>query len=284
MTEAPVSFKDVKFKMFIPNPSEHYKYPGGNVQSSIYKEQVWAKEESLILSKILDVNHRGLVVDIGSNTGYFSFIALSKNYKVIAVEANTIHKPYFMETMRLNNFSQNDVRYVESFVGSSKEDTPFDGWSGYEAIVGNNRTTLVKTVALDDLCEGCLFLKIDVEGAEPDVFKSGINLIQNSKIPYIMFELTYIINDILCKEQVDILGLLHRNNYTLYEIEGCSLVKINNFENKIKKWESDYFNHHKKFNPSVSLAGTNMLAIHKNSFNPFTKMSMFGLEQRYIID
>jgi tRNA G37 N-methylase Trm5 len=107
--------------MCIPKAELHNVHPGGNVQSYILKNKVWAEEESKILSKILNLK-KGLVLDVGANTGYFSFIALSKGCPVIAFEPNTIHTHYFMETMKLNNFPMDNLTHHELFVSSSKND------------------------------------------------------------------------------------------------------------------------------------------------------------------
>jgi len=268
----PVLFEDIKFQMCIPKPELHNSYAGGNVQSYILKNKVWAEEETKILSKILNMK-KGLVVDVGANTGYFSFVALSKGCPVIAFEPNTIHTPYFMETMKLNNFSMDKLTHHELFVSSTKNDVEFDGWSAYEGLKDENKTELVKTIAIKDVCDECLFLKIDVEGYEPDAMKSAKSLLENKKISYIMFELTYIIQDEVDTDQVNMLHSLNMYGYDLYEIKPNRLLKINDVSTKINTWRNEYFNTHKKHNPSITNAGSNLFAILKSATNPFTRLN-----------
>jgi len=267
-----VLFEDINFQMCIPKAESHNVHPGGNVQSYILKNKVWAEEESKILSKILNLK-KGLVLDVGANTGYFSFIALSKGCPVIAFEPNTIHTPYFMETMKLNNFPMDNLTHHELFVSSSKNDIAFDGWSAYEGVKNKYKNETVKTIAINDVCDECLFLKIDVEGYEPDVLKSAESLLENKKIPYIMFEITYIIQNEVDIAQVNMLHFLHKYGYDLYEIQPNCLLKINDVSIKINKWKNEYFNTHKKHNPYITNAGSNLLAILKSATNPFTKLN-----------
>jgi FkbM family methyltransferase len=262
-----IKYKDVNFTMCIPPVELHTDYPGGNVQTYIMNKNVWAEDETAILVTILNMS-KGVVIDVGANTGYFSFIALSKNCPVISFEPNTVHTPYFMETLKLNNFGA-DISHHELFVSSSSNEVMFDGWTSYKGICDVSKTYSVKTVSLDSVCSECLFLKVDVEGFEPDVFKSAKNLLSNAKVPYIMFEITYIISDKLDTEQVNMLYSLEEYGYDLYQIDSGYLYNIDNIQSKIKKWEDDYFNYHKKYNPSLLTAGSNVIAIHKSANNPF---------------
>jgi FkbM family methyltransferase len=266
-----VSFQDVNFLMHIPDEKMFDSFPGGNVQKSIFNEKVWAKEETFILSTITNLK-KGVVLDIGANTGYFTFIALSKGCEVIAVEANKIHTPYVMKTMALNNFAMEKLTHYEMFVSSSKEDAMFDGWSGHEKILNSgNEIEPVKTIAIKDICDECLFLKVDVEGFEPEVMESAGSLITEGKIPYIMFEVTYIINNEIDPKQIAMLENLNKYGYILYEICVEHLSKINSISKKVSVWSYEYFNHHKKHCPELKTAGANLLAIHKTALNPFTK-------------
>jgi FkbM family methyltransferase len=269
---ADVEFNDVKFKMCIPEKHLHSEYHGGNVQSAISNNKVWALDESLIMHKILN-QQKGLVVDIGANTGYFSFIGLINECKVIAIEANPIHTPYVNKTMEINNFPTSNFQHMELFVSSKKEDCIFDGWSGNVNLMSKkNKISMVKTIALTDICSECLFLKIDVEGNEPDVLESAIQLLEREKIKYIMFEITYIMSNAIDTKNVEMLALLKYFGFELYEIQERSLIKITNIKQKINKWNYEYFNNHKKANPSITSAGSNLLAIHKNAVNIFKQI------------
>lgn len=254
-----------KCKMVIPTSY----VPGNNVQEAIKNNQIWAPEETNILTSVLSKYNEGIVIDVGSNTGYFSLISLSYNHPTIAIEANPIHKDFLFESIKINNFNSNLLQYHTAFASNRTETVNFDGWSGHKHLMGTNEViTKVNTVQLDSLCEQILFLKIDVEGCEPEVFKSAHKLITNGKVAYIMFELTYIINNIIDKEQIDILHFLNNSNYKLYEINNNSISHINNINDKIKKWEYEYYNTHKIYSPNISTAGCNIIAIYNEFMIP----------------
>lgn len=270
--EVQVKYNDINFTMYIPTLDILESYPGANVQKYILENNVWAEEETSILSKILNKTN-GVVIDVGANTGYFSFIALSKGARVYSFEPNTIHTPYFMKTIEINNFPKEKLSHYEKFVSSSKDDVLFDGWSAYDGIVNVNNTQLTKTIALKDVCDECLFLKIDVEGFEPDVIQSATPLLENGKISYIMFEITYIVNNSVDKKQVEMLNLLTKYGYNLFEIVPKKIIRINNISQKVEIWANEYYNHHKKCNPLLTSAGSNIFAIYKTSVNPFNKLN-----------
>jgi len=268
-----ISHNDVNFIMSIPVPELHNTYPGGNVQSHILDHKVWATDETSILSTILNTK-KGLVVDVGANTGYFSFIALSKGCRVISFEPNTIHTPYFMKTLELNNFNKEYISHYEYFVSSSDKEILFDGWSAYDGIVNKDNSKYVKTIALKDICNECLFLKIDVEGFEPDVLKSAAPLLEYGKIDYIMFEITYIINNRIDNNQCDMLNSLVTYGYDIFEIVAGKIIRISDISQKLATWNEEYFNTHKKYNPSLTSAGSNLFAIYKTAVNPFNKLNI----------
>jgi len=267
-----VDFKDVRFKMCIPTIEMMETYPGGNVQRSILDKKVWAEEETIILSTILKLQS-GLVVDIGANTGYFTLLALSKGCPVLAFEPNAVHTQYLTESVKLNNFQSDLLKHHELFVSSTTHDVLFDGWSAYEGICETHKSTLTKTIALDSVISECLFLKIDVEGYEPDVIKSADSLLRNTKIPYIMFEITYIVDDKIDVNQVNMLNTFIFYGFDLFEIQPRTLITIENIDAKVNKWNDEYFNIHKKHNPSITSGGGNILAIHKTAVNPFLKVN-----------
>lgn len=264
---------DRNLKMCIPslrNTTENFH--AKNVQDSIRNNKIWSKEETSLFVDIIKKNKpQSLIVDIGSNTGYFSLISLAFNCNVIAIEANPVYKKYIDSSIEINDFNKSNFTYYENFASDSKTDIVFDGWSGVEGIRNENGLSIIKPIALDDICNNdILLLKIDVEGAEPSVFRSAKNLISNKKIKYIIFELTYIIKNKLIQEQIDILPYLKFNNYDLYDISENKLILITNIKEYVNFWIKEYKTNHVIQNPNlINLsAGTNILAIQKGNLCP----------------
>jgi FkbM family methyltransferase len=262
-------------KIAIPSiDSSDNMYHSIVVQNSLRNDHIWSKEETSLFIDILNKNSKNnndyIIVDVGSNTGYFSCIALSYNYNTIAIEANNVYKKYVDKTLEINNFDMNKLIYYENFASNIETEILFDGWSGYNSLMDYSNRYYVKTVSIDNICnnKNILILKIDVEGAEPNVFKSAHNLIINKKIKYIIFELTYIINNKLIREQIDILPYLKFNNYDIYEIVENQLIYISNIRQRVNYWVHEFKTNHKVKNPNLQSAGTNLLAILKDNFIP----------------
>lgn len=261
-----------RFKMAVP--IDDASFPGGNVQKTIKETGHWAPEESLIMSQVLKHSPKGTVIDVGANTGYFSLIALSLGHDVIAIEANEVHKKYVNESLRVNAFDTQRCRYIEAFVSDSDSPVLFDGWTGHDGILTENKAKLIDTVPIRNLTSECVFMKVDVEGAEPEVIKSAQPFLKTGRFPYIMFEITYIINKKLDQSQVDMLYDLKNDGFSLYEIAPGILRHITNIDVQVDYWVHEYINTHLKADPTLRFAGTNLLAIHNSVKDvPFEKMS-----------
>lgn len=265
------------FKMAIPQDTS--TYPGGNVQSHVKQHGYWAAEESYVISQVLNTlptypQEPHKILDIGANTGYFGLIALSLGHEVTLVDANGVHIPYFESSIKENKFDVNKCEYIQAFVSNKKEDVLFDGWSGHDALTDKGKASPVKTISVKELCpNGCAFMKVDVEGAEPDVMESARPLLAQGDFPYIMLEVTYIINNKIDEAQMTMLSKLVEDGYELYEITPRFLLKIENLVQREDKWMHDYIYCHKKANPSLTCAGTNVLAIHNTvAIPPFQEV------------
>jgi FkbM family methyltransferase len=242
-----------------------------NVQDSIRNTGIWGKEETSILVDILSKNGESTIIDVGSNSGYFSVIGLSYGSNVIAIEANPVYQQYVNKSIELNNFDKSKFKYYECFASNNPEPVLFDGWSGYDNMISKDNVASVSTVSIDNIHKKeVLLLKIDVEGAEPFVLKSAESLIKKNKIKYIMFELTYIIKNVLIREQIDILPYLKFSGFDLYEIVEKRLIPMTNLKNVVNNWVFEYNTNHVKHNPNlVNLsAGTNILAVLKGNSVP----------------
>ena len=184
-------FPHTPFKMYLSTTWT----PGHNVANYIREHGFWAQQESYMLYKVLS-KYSGTVVDVGSNSGYFSLLAHSLGSKrIIAVDPNEVHNEVFSKSIRENN-AEEHIQIVNKFVSDSKYQRMFDGWTGHSELINDDLSHVVETTALKDLApDGAIFLKVDVEGAEPEVFRSAGNLIKDGKFPFIMFEVTYTLND-----------------------------------------------------------------------------------------
>jgi FkbM family methyltransferase len=116
----------------------------------------------------------GTVVDVGAHVGLWSIPMSKRASKVIAIEG-------FAETydVLVRNLSQNNVKNVEvvcAMVGSplKKYSAKPSTTSGTNRFIENGT---ISPIALDSLAHPT-FVKIDVEGLEPDVLDGAQNIIQ----------------------------------------------------------------------------------------------------------
>jgi len=273
-----LKFND-NLKIYIPSSdSNDNMYGSKNVQDELRNNKIWSKEETSLFIDILSnnktnngINDENIVIDVGSNTGYFTLISLFYDYNTIAIEPNQVYKKYIDKSLEINNFNKTKLRYYENFASDSEKEILFDGWSGVESMMAYNNKYYVKTVSIDNICDkNVLLLKIDVEGGEPSVFRSVNNLINNKKIKYIIFELTYIIKNKLIQEQIDMLPYLKFNNYDLFEIVDNKIIHIKNIRDRVNYWIKEYKTNHLVKNPKLIdlYAGTNILAVQKGNRIP----------------
>jgi FkbM family methyltransferase len=150
-----------------------------------------------------------VVVDIGSNIGYFTILMgylVGKNGKVISYEANDKVFSFLKDNVSLNYLSNHVETYnnavysyktkikfyaTERFQGNSSIHKHSDE---YNKMYSVDKTSEVEVEAdkLDNLLgsiDHINFIKIDVEGAEYHVLKGMTNLIGSGKVDTVSFEL-----------------------------------------------------------------------------------------------
>lgn len=248
-------------------PTEYV--PGYNVQCEIDEHGHWAFEETYILVTILrhySTVQQNTLLDIGANTGYFSLLALALGQKVVAIEPNQVHNPFWYHSIQVNNFNPSDTQWHNDFVGTGDQ-VMFDGWTGCPALQNPAAVTCIQSKpVIEFVPEGCLFAKIDVEGVEPNVLESATPLLRKGQIPFIMFEMTFIIKGVIDERQFHMLHQLQQFQYSIYEICPLRLVLIRDVDGYKSETE-------RKF-PNVDVAGTNLLAVHYSQLPgiPFEKL------------
>ena len=147
---------------------------------------------------------RGLVLDIGANFGYYTFMSAAMGCRVVAWEP----VPKFSAFLRyglLRNLFVNSVEHRERVVSSESGreltmEVPTTGIWGTAGIGGKNiaadqkksGTEKVKAMSerVDDFVppQKVLVMKIDVEGFEPGVLASSKGLLQGGKVENIITE------------------------------------------------------------------------------------------------
>lgn len=139
----------------------------------------------------------GLLVDVGANLGYFSFLwaGLNTCARVVAFEASPRNIKLFQSSIEKNHMG-NRINLIPKALGDRSDMVTFDvgppeqtGWGGISKVSSDNTFT-VPMVRLDEELPDTQIdiLKIDVEGADTWVLFGCENLLKKKKIEIIYFE------------------------------------------------------------------------------------------------
>lgn len=180
-------------------------FNAADISYGILNNGMVEKEETLLVNKILNfllTKQDGLIFyDVGANTGYYGLLAanMGRGYvKVHSFEPVKEHTDTLRESVVINNF-ESIVSVHETALGNinGQSDIYLSG-SGSTIIKGfmnvsENDVRRIKINKLDDLCnagevEKPDFIKIDVEGAELDMLRGGVETIKKSR-PIIFVEI-----------------------------------------------------------------------------------------------
>jgi FkbM family methyltransferase len=189
------------FVMAVPSPATlaAYGYAGGNVQEELIRARYWDMQETQVAATILEHGCTAtaresspLMVDIGANTGYFSLMALASGCRVHAFEPTKYHKPYHTASVALSrapgtrHYTFHD-RVVSSVSG---QHVPFDTWNVAESAKKQVKDT-IESIRVDDVVrEDVLYLKMDIEGHEPEGFRGLSELLRRHQVDFILWEHT----------------------------------------------------------------------------------------------
>jgi FkbM family methyltransferase len=174
-----------------------HRFPGEN---GIYMEMatgIWDTAETRLANAVLSFGcqsgkSRALMVDVGMNTGYFSGMALAAGCRVVGFEPTKYHHPYALVTAMLSGYEKHFTLYPLAASDKTGEEIPFDDWSFVtsENIRKSGDTlSTVTTIRVDDVVhEDVLYLKVDVEGNEPAVFRGLRKLLESKVVLVILWE------------------------------------------------------------------------------------------------
>jgi FkbM family methyltransferase len=130
-----------------------------------------------IESVLRDINACDFVVDAGANIGAFTWLLLQLGCKVPIVAIEPEINNY--KLLSSQNFGD-QVNCIQAALGTEKGKLwlrPSESSAGHttsDEIIDQNVGYEVDTVTLTALCSGRTFVKMDIEGGEYNIIKSGI--------------------------------------------------------------------------------------------------------------
>lgn len=171
---------------------------GGDVAGNLFADRFHEVGETHLLKRLVEPDWN--ILDIGANIGYFSilFSVLSPNGKVLAVEPIEENVTLINQSKFLNSIENLEISQcaVGKSVGANEfhvmKDNAYSGFLDTERVEPKSTIT-VKTETLTTLLDKSGldrldFIKIDVEGAEYDIFSHSIDFLDQFKPKFIMAE------------------------------------------------------------------------------------------------
>ena len=194
------------------------KLPGGDqAAASIIFDREYSPSEARMLMSLFALCDS--FIDVGANLGYFSLLALKRSAgrkAVLAVEPNPSLVRLIKESLELNGFQYGNVLWAAIGARGGECELVVNA---HESSTSRVRTTSgasqvsnvyrVPVVTLDDVFSQRPFerplIKIDVEGAEADVFR-GASLALAAR--------SIIVSEVSTSSTREICGLLEQYNYS----------------------------------------------------------------------
>jgi FkbM family methyltransferase len=186
-----------------PNTQDIY------ISGSIHKKQkpwdvfIW---ELILRTSTQITSTNKLFVDVGANIGYFSLLAASLGYKVIAFEPMSRNAAKFYSSIVRNNFSDKITLFQNAVTAESGrqlvlQETHYTNQGNGKILQANIRipdfsfykygVDYAESVMLSQMIhENILLMKIDVEGFESFVLDGGGKVICKNIVKYITMELS----------------------------------------------------------------------------------------------
>tara|TARA_B110000503_G_scaffold122414_1_gene186966 strand:+ start:430 stop:1251 length:822 start_codon:yes stop_codon:yes gene_type:complete len=207
------------------------------------------------LKKLFRLNEKLIIIDIGANIGSIS-LPLAKIFnqsKIFAIEPTNYAFKKLTKNLNLNKELKKNISLNQLFL--SKINKPTKVWSSWNFDNNNNKhkqhlgtlhsikkksyISLTKFIDLKKI-KKIDFIKLDVDGHELDVLRSGEKFLKNKKpiifieiAPYLYPEFGY-----TCSE---LIAYIKKLKYSFYNDDLKKITNIDNYINKITFGGSENF-------------------------------------------
>ena len=207
------------------------------------------------LKKIFDLNQKIIILDIGANIGSVS-LPLAKMFnksRIFAIEPTNFAFNKLVKNLNLNQNLKKNISLNQLFF--SKKNKPEKVWSSWNLHKKKNKhkihlgsLNIVKKksyISLDNFIKvnkinKINFIKLDVDGHELDVLKSGENFLKNNK-PIIFIEIAPYLYPEFGYNCSELLNYIKKLNYSFYDHDLNKIKNIANYTKKITFGGSENF-------------------------------------------
>jgi FkbM family methyltransferase len=206
------------------------------IQLDIYRRGFWEKHELTIAERLMQNGQ--FFVDVGAHCGSFAMPIANefRTAKVLAFEPNPHLQYLLLQTQKLNHLDNfilderalsNDCGPMDFYVSYGANDAlaGLNPRSGASKHIEIQATTLQKAL-LEHQISRLRLLKIDIEGAEGIVLPASQELLAAGVIEAILLELHVDLIKKYGQTGENIIQLLHRNNYKLYQCHSLPLQDL----------------------------------------------------------
>ena len=246
-------FENVSFSMYVYSSNDF-------ISNKILKDGSWEKEISINFLKCLKYysekmklsKNQVTVLDIGANLGWYSYLLGNAGYEIIAFEASHINDYILKKTFCLN---QNvNVTLINKALGLEEQKCllqhPSSNVGNAVILCGENINIggdmqYIEEIEFTRLSnyipylsnKNLALIKIDVEGSEGKVVKSGIDLITKYHIPFIYIEFTTDYLKMQGTNPRELLEIFTKNGYSISFVDFISkkYITIDQIVNVISK-------------------------------------------------
>lgn len=212
----------------------------------------------LNIDKIMNVNKKRTIIDIGANIGSVTLplAKIFKNSKIIAIEPTIYAFSKLKKNVSLNPNLKKRINPQNIFVSNKKKKIKevHSSWNlsnndkRHNVHLGILKKTSLKIEKLDQICSKFRkidFIKIDVDGYELDVLKSGKKSILKHR-PFIYFEFApYLYKEFGYTPKTLISFIKNELNYKFYDENFQKVININDVIKKLNNKSQNFFLFHK---------------------------------------
>ena len=218
-----------------------------------------SNEASILnIDKIMNINKKKTIIDIGANIGSVS-LPLAKTFKnstIISIEPTVYAFSKLKKNVNLNPYLKKRIILQNIFISNKKKITKevhsswnfLDSGKKHKVHLGILKKTSLKTKKLDQICsklENIDLIKIDVDGHELDVLKSGKTTIMKHK-PFIYFEFAPYLYKEFGYTPENLINYIKKDlNYLFFDENLKRVFNIENFVKKLQDRSQNFFLFHK---------------------------------------
>ena len=210
------------------------------------------------INKITNINDKKIIIDIGANIGSVSLplAKIFRNSRIISIEPTIYAFSKLRKNVSLNPNLKKRIKLLNICISNKKMEIKevHSSWNflnngkKHKVHLGTLKKTSLKMKKLDQICskfKNVNLIKIDVDGHELDVLKSGKKTIMKHK-PFIYFEFApYLYREFGYSSEILIKFVKNNLNYIFYDEKLTKVSNISDFVKKLHNRSQNFFLLHK---------------------------------------